>query len=302
MASPVFVCDVQGYPLMPMAPAYARKLLHQGKARWISHHAFSRIQLNNAISTPVFQPTLLVVSLHHKVAECFLLMEGMHGVLPLLHLLVDLQLPARLNRYRRKSDRTQPTVLLSQHQIHSHVNIRYTFEAVRQTARALSKLLPLRDVVLLPSRHSDRLKQYVHQHANHPFLEATQLSWIDEGSSQPMTDAAQEILNVFMTNPAQYTMSFVVAYLPERPQTTLSGCVCDSRSQNHPVRGLLEQRTADGKPMLLVPYASRRTGCAWQRVRPIDPIHVRSRDRLCFIPLQGCSIWRKRRWDPKIQH
>lgn len=52
MSSLVFVRDAQGRPLMPMSAAYARTLIHQGKARVWSHPAVSVIQLTRAVATP----------------------------------------------------------------------------------------------------------------------------------------------------------------------------------------------------------------------------------------------------------
>jgi hypothetical protein len=298
MASPVFVCDSQGHPLMPMAPAYARKLLHQGKARWLPHHAFTRIQLKQAIPTPVLQPTLLVISLNQKVAECFLLMEGLQGVLPLLHLLIDLQLPALMQPYTQKRQRTGPAILLNHYRLQSRVNVRYTFEAIIQTATTLSKLIPVHDVVLLPSIHSARLKHFAHHRARFMVPETPKLWWPGALASLPMAAAMLEVLKNFMDRPAQYNASFVVAYLSEHPFNPPRGCLCDSRYHQYSVTGLLAQRASGGKPTLLVPYASRRFGCVWRRIQPTASVHIRSRDNVCFIPLEGISSWREKPMGP----
>jgi hypothetical protein len=298
MASPVFVCDSQGHPLMPMAPAYARKLLHQGKARWLPHHAFTRIQLKQTIPTPILQPTRLVISLHQKVAECFLLMEGLQGVLPLLHLLVDLQLPDVIKPYTRKRQRTGPTILPNHYRSPGRVNIRYSLEAIIQTTKALNNLIPVNDVVLLPSIHSARLKHFVHHRASFMVPETPKLWWPDEVAFLPMTASMSEALKSFMDLPAQYATSFVVTYLPEPPLNPSRGCLCDSHYHQHSVRGLLTQRTRGGKPTLLVPYASRRPGCVWRRIKPNAPVHIRSQDNVCFIPLKGISSWRKKPMGP----
>lgn len=102
MSGFVFVCDAQGKPLMPMSPAYARRLLASGKAVRKSHHAFSIIQLTRVINQVHLRPVVLGVALHLNMAELFLLVDEHRGVSPLLSFVVDLRidLPWRMRRRR----------------------------------------------------------------------------------------------------------------------------------------------------------------------------------------------------------
>lgn len=100
MSGFVFVCDAQGTPLMPMSPAYARRLLASGKAVRKPHHAFSIIQLTRTIHHAHLRPVVLGVALHLNTAELLLLVDDHKGVSVLLSFVVDLRtdLPWRMRR------------------------------------------------------------------------------------------------------------------------------------------------------------------------------------------------------------
>lgn len=105
MAGLVFVRDAEGTPLMPMAPAYARRLVREGKAIRIAHHAFMIIQLTNTISTPVLQHITLLVTVHLHTAELMLLSRTQKGELPLLGLIADLRTDLNWRLRRRAGHR-----------------------------------------------------------------------------------------------------------------------------------------------------------------------------------------------------
>jgi 5-methylcytosine-specific restriction endonuclease McrA len=110
MSGPVFVLDAQGTALMPMAAAYARKLLQSGKARRQAHHAFSVIRLNRDIAEPLLRPVLLTVTVHLHTAELVLVADGTPEPYPLLRIWVDLTtaMPWKLRRraaHRRRRRR-----------------------------------------------------------------------------------------------------------------------------------------------------------------------------------------------------
>ncbi len=56
MSGPVFVIDVQGQPLMPIAEAHARKLLSSGKARRWPHPTLTILQLTRTVEMPNLRP------------------------------------------------------------------------------------------------------------------------------------------------------------------------------------------------------------------------------------------------------
>src|SRR6266545_416345 len=180
----VFVCDAQGTPLMPMSPAYARKLLQSGKAILHPHHAFSVLNLTRTVEMPTLRPVVLAVAIHLHTAELFLVAEGDHHMFPLLYLIVDLRtdLPWRLRRRaahrrrRRRRDRYRtarrfgrPFALRRPCLMHSRWSaairtrrqhtrsgrryvaptIRWRTQAIVRTIHVLSKIVPISDVILL---------------------------------------------------------------------------------------------------------------------------------------------------------
>jgi 5-methylcytosine-specific restriction endonuclease McrA len=105
MSSPIFVRDAQGTPLMPMAAAYARRLLRHGKAQWVPHHAFPVIQLSQTIAEPVLRPIILGLQIHLHTAELHLLATGVHQDYPLLHAVIDLRTDISIRIRRRAGHR-----------------------------------------------------------------------------------------------------------------------------------------------------------------------------------------------------
>ena len=184
MPSPVFVHDAAGTPLMPTSAAYARRLLHRGKARWVPHHAFPIIQLSHVVTFPVFRPVVVGVSIHLHTAELVVVAGGVNSALPLLHIVVDLRtdIPVRLRRRaghrrrRRAHGRYRPIrrhgqpfklrrpslarsawgrVLRPRRRRHSSrlvtvsPTMRWRAQAITRVITALKPLLPLSHAVIL---------------------------------------------------------------------------------------------------------------------------------------------------------
>ncbi len=105
MAGLVFVRDAHGTPLMPMSPAYARRLLRDGKASLCPHHAFTIVQLTHTIPNPTLQQVVLTVRVHLHTAEVLLIGAGRRTRLPLLRLIVDLQTDLGWRMRRRAGHR-----------------------------------------------------------------------------------------------------------------------------------------------------------------------------------------------------
>ena len=93
MTGPVFVLDAQHTPLMPVAPAYARRLLKQGRARRLPHHIFTVVQLVRTIPAPVLRPIVLRSQAHPAALELLLLADGTRAVRPLLRCFIDRTMP-----------------------------------------------------------------------------------------------------------------------------------------------------------------------------------------------------------------
>nr|ALS91511.1 RRXRR protein [uncultured bacterium] len=91
MSGLVFVCDADGTPLMPMAPAHARRLLQRGQAVRRPHHAFTVLQLTKSIPTPVLRPVTLTITIHMYTAELLLTAAGRAHLHDVCRILVDLR-------------------------------------------------------------------------------------------------------------------------------------------------------------------------------------------------------------------
>lgn len=57
----IFVVDKAGQPLMPMAPAYARRLIEHGKAVLLRHPRYQIVQLSHVVADPDLRPITLNV-------------------------------------------------------------------------------------------------------------------------------------------------------------------------------------------------------------------------------------------------
>lgn len=90
MASPVFVIDVRGQPLMPVAPAYARKLLAGGRAERFPHSSLTIIRLNRQVDQPKIRPVLVGAVTHaeSRTTELFFLAAGASAMFPLLYVVL----------------------------------------------------------------------------------------------------------------------------------------------------------------------------------------------------------------------
>jgi 5-methylcytosine-specific restriction endonuclease McrA len=166
---------------MPMTAAHARKLMHQGKARLVPHHALTVVQLEQVLPEPVLRPVVAGVAIHFNTAELFLLAAGTRKTFPLLRLIVDLRtdLPWRIRRramfrrrrrfrgrYRppRRHGRPfkRPGPVTSRPRRHTQTRtasptIQWRAQAIQRVISALQRLVPISHVVVLepstPERH-----------------------------------------------------------------------------------------------------------------------------------------------------
>lgn len=90
---------------MPLAAAHARKLLACGYAHMLPHHAFTLLQLTKEVESPSLRPVVLFFSIERQQTSMLLIALGRHGLLPLLHLLVDMRSDLSLRLRRRKGHR-----------------------------------------------------------------------------------------------------------------------------------------------------------------------------------------------------
>ena len=200
MSGPIFVLDAEGKPLMPMAPAYARKLLRQHKASWRPHHAFSIIQLSQVVDKPVYRNIGLRVVLHLHMAELFLIADGPTTLFPLLRVTIDLRtdIPWRMrrraaHRQRRRARRRyrlarryrQPYTLRRPSRAKDHryrasllplkavrrpisAVMRWRSQAVLRTIQALRRIVPLTHIAITPAS----------PHAHHKITQSEVREWL----------------------------------------------------------------------------------------------------------------------------
>lgn len=180
MALPVFVQDAHGVPHMPTAPASARKLLRQGRARHIPHHAFTLISLLDPVTSPARRSLRLDIAYYGPTAILQLILEGMR--MPTLLLTVLVVPPPRswllrgarqrdsgragrsghfmrLVRYSRSGGRLLPGHLVSR------VLSMHHLADVVGALRALAPISQLNVTSPLPAPLSDHIQ---HQITTHP--------------------------------------------------------------------------------------------------------------------------------------
>lgn len=117
---------------MPTSRAYARTLVRDGKAVFLSHPALAIIQLTHAVAEPTLQPILLGIRIHAPVASLLVFTERT-GLVPLIHLAVAFQ---RLETLSRDAPPLDPQFIDLQ-----------TMKAVLETIGTLMNLLPITHLI-----------------------------------------------------------------------------------------------------------------------------------------------------------
>lgn len=222
MSGPVFVIDAQGTPLMPTSPAAARRLLRQGKARRVRHHAFTIIQLAQAIHSPVLRPVIFGITLHPSSIEFFLITTGAHDIFPLLNVVADLSTTQAFS-VRRQSASIQPSVPLKHTpyvcrnaQLHTEERAIYTaVSTVAAVTTAFQSLVPLSHGMLL--NMCDTPSTYVHSCTLSVTLRRVGLSIASDPQTLPpdVPSALGAVLRTWCTHPS-WTQRFaaVVKAIP----------------------------------------------------------------------------------------
>lgn len=164
MSGLVFVQDADGRPLMPTSNAYARTLLHAGKANRRAHPAFTVIQLTQVIPEPVLRPVLLSITLYRWTAQLIILADQAKGAHSSIFIVVDLL--KNSSRYGRQSRRGW-TILshlnsgggarsgrsFQHHGPASYIkNVSFwRIEALVTVISAIQQLIPITHIVMVPS-------------------------------------------------------------------------------------------------------------------------------------------------------
>jgi hypothetical protein len=149
MSSLVFVRDAQGRPLMPMSAAYARTLIHQGKAHMWPHPALSVIQLTRAVATPVLRPVLVGLALNRTTADLVFVIDQVRGSPSTMHMVIDLHLP----RSRRQTRRTrwEPQRRIPRQAVEILQRPHNRVQVLLAVLKAWLPVLPVSHLILFPS-------------------------------------------------------------------------------------------------------------------------------------------------------
>lgn len=150
MSSLVFVRDAQGRPLMPMSAAYARTLIHQGKAHVWPHPAFPVIQLTRVVATPILRPVVVGFALNRTMVDLVVMIDQVRGSPLPMHMVVDLLSPPSLKQahHRRKErDRRRRLSVYPGVFRHSHDLIHILMEVLH----GWQLFVPISHLILLPS-------------------------------------------------------------------------------------------------------------------------------------------------------
>jgi hypothetical protein len=133
-----------------MSAAYARTLIHQGKAQVWPHPAFSVVQLTRVVDTPTLRPVLTGVALSTHLADLVFVIDQLRGTPSTIHMVVDLRFLPQLNgghqgRWEPRRQRIPFTHVGSVTRLSDRVHMLLT------AIRACHAVIPMSHLVLLPS-------------------------------------------------------------------------------------------------------------------------------------------------------
>jgi hypothetical protein len=275
MSDCVFVQDAEGRPLMPTARAYARTLVRDGKAGFISHPALSIIQLTHTVAEPTVQPVLLGIRMHAPVASLLVFTERT-GLVPLIHLAVGCQHLEALDCDEPSHDPQFINLL--------------TIKAVVETIGTLMTLLPITYLMGSNPEPTQR-KSPMDMLLNNLLAFGVHVLDRQEEDILPETDNAIALYyaSAEVTRATDIAEASVLAYhwypLPnDRPRV-----IAQVQDGNRTRIGLLYRIGDDMNSTLHIPLAATWQGITWQRrpqmevdfVRPW-PVHP-----LSLLPMES---------------
>jgi hypothetical protein len=316
MSGPIFVCDAQGQPLMPMAAAYARKLLQRCQASFLPHHAFTIIRLSHTFGAPALRPVILSVLLKRNTAELSLLAEGMKKAIPLLHVVVFPRLDAsqylmkrgvRWRRIRQRSYMMHRKTRLVRSFNDPASSYRHDVKVVERAITELRALVPISHVVMgNPTKSSDPgdaslpltagYKRHLMWMENRiaTSLKYRGLQVSRSGSGTPAGDmpSLNATLAAFNLEPMAYASRFVavpVARLQMNASLAIpSGTLCKTRFAKQNIVGIVSGANSDSDLILDVPSFTGSGCIVWQPlVKPISEVQVLYAARVAFLRVVG---------------
>src|ERR1044071_4944714 len=142
MSGLVFVLDAEGRPLMPMSAAYARTLVHQGKAQVIPHPAVSTIQLTRVVNSPTLRPVVMGLALNATTVDIAIIIEQTHALPTPFHLVIDLRVPVSNVKMPRRRTGNRRRRRRSSH-VHVHSNLWRYSSVLSMVITACRQLVPI---------------------------------------------------------------------------------------------------------------------------------------------------------------
>jgi hypothetical protein len=231
---------------MPMAAAYARTLIRQGKAQLQSHPALPVLALSRVVEAPTLRPVLLGLSVYPSVATAYIFTEA-YGMVPLLAVVIDL-------RDVTNDDR---------------------FTAIRTVLDRLRTALPISDIVITqPPETSDPT---VHTLLNDLRVglstDIYRLSVLRDNNLDTLTVPLHltEALLTSISEPQSMALqSFLVArYYPSPtapppsattpPASIAPRMIVQIQQARHTIKGVVQQIVSDSELSIAVPLINRAT-------------------------------------------
>jgi hypothetical protein len=307
MALPVFVQDAQGTPHMPTVPPSARKLLRQGRARHVPHHAFTIICLTQPVTTPVRRSLRLDIVYHGPTVALHLILEGMP--MPTLLLTVLVVPPPRswLLRAARQRDggragwsgrsrrrewhRRSGARLLPGHMMGRVLPISHLAEVVG----ALRALAPISQLIVTSPVAGALNDQMQRQLTAHPACAGLRLGGRAAASIHPNEAWPADTAGIALS-----AAPMVVAWCPTRAATAHDD-QHHAASQHHSARAPIIAMTATGmtavvaqqrparRVLLATPHLGAGMDVVWrqQTVRRAE-MRLRPADRrVVFLPIMS---------------
>jgi hypothetical protein len=264
MSGLVFVRDAQGRPLMPMSAAYARTLVHQGKAQVLLHPAVSTIQLTRAVTTPTLRPVIMGLALTATMADVFIVVEQARSAPVSLQLVVDLGVMAWGTDGSHRRTLHHPRSSRYRHARGPSSLWRYP-SILMAVIAACRQLIPISHLVLLSSVRGNALSTARTAWMRHRLQQRAGNIIVAREDDQVARQVPRPLMQVLTTNMLTATAQLPnVVCVTQRRSTILDEPTRKSahgeRHQLHLVELPLDQLTYRGRLVTIRQAGSRITG------------------------------------------
>lgn len=320
MSGLVFVRDAEGRPLMPMSAAYARALVHQGKAQVIPHPAVSTIQLTHVVNSPTLRPVVMGLALNAKTVDITIIIEQARALPTSFHLVIDLRVPVSDVKMRRRWAVDRRPHHRSSH-IHVHSDLWRYSSVLSMVITACRQLIPISHLVLFPSSRPSALspvraswigRQIQHRFRNIPFTQQG-----DHEGEHPSGRLIQTLVNS-LNLATSHPPNVVVCVLMERwkvfqertasrsrrepqPQSMTQardyllkyrGRLATIRQGRHTMTGIIQRQGPFGQLIVWMPKHVADDGIEWETILITKPamIHLWPPTSVLMLPMTNARL------------